>query len=219
MRPVSARNSRSGIFLAGLFLLCGAMACSRPVASGERAAFIDISGSPEQEPVEDVSPIHLKVPGGEFLITPAARYELAGMIVSKTHYGMDGWRTPVAPYDLAIVWGDLARPDKDDYISYRQSGRWYFYHWKEGTPFGEDFIIRHSSNNHIIPANSNILSAVASLRERHHVILKGYLVNVTGTYRGGDYWWHTSLTREDTGDGSCELFYVQEVVADGKIYR
>jgi hypothetical protein len=40
------------------------------------------------------------------------------------------------------------------------------------------------------------------------IALRGYLVEL----RAADGWqWRSSLTREDTGDGSCELMYVQAV--------
>jgi len=36
--------------------------------------------------------------------------------------------------------------------------------------------------------------------------MRGYLVNVTGP---NGFNWNTSLRRDDTGNGACELFYVQ----------
>jgi hypothetical protein len=40
------------------------------------------------------------------------------------------------------------------------------------------------------------------------VIVRGYLVEA----RGADGWrWRSSLTREDTGAGACELIWVESV--------
>jgi len=40
------------------------------------------------------------------------------------------------------------------------------------------------------------------------VALDGYLVDAN---RADGWHWRTSLTRDDTGDGACELFYVTSV--------
>ena len=37
----------------------------------------------------------------------------------------------ISPVDLAIVWGKLAEPEFDKYITYSQGNRWYHYKWKE----------------------------------------------------------------------------------------
>ena len=73
-------------------------------------------------------------------------------------------------------------------------------------------ISQHSSNNHIIAANGDIEMKVWSIRRGDHVRLKGYLVNLDGNGDGGKtYHWHSSTTRNDTGNHSCEVFYVTEV--------
>jgi hypothetical protein len=38
--------------------------------------------------------------------------------------------------------------------------------------------------------------------------LRGYLIDAN---RDDGFSWHTSLTREDTGDGACELMWVEAV--------
>jgi len=58
---------------------------------------------------------------------------------------------------------------------------------------------------HIIPANSLVLRQLKKARAGNLVHLQGFLVNAS-TDEG--FTWHSSLTRNDTGDGACELFYV-----------
>ena len=90
---------------------------------------------------------------------------------------------------------------------------------EEGSPFDHSYIVTHSGNHHTIPANYNVRRALKSIRKNDKVILEGYLVNVNGTYRGKTVFWNTSLSRSDTGDGSCELFYVSKVRIDTKFYE
>ena len=87
------------------------------------------------------------------------------------------------------------------------------------SPFDTSYVIAHSANNHIIPANENIHRAVKMIKKKMRLFLEGYLVNLKGTYKGREVSWNTSLSRTDTGNGSCELFYVSKVRIDTKIYE
>lgn len=97
--------------------------------------------------------------------------------------------------------------------------RWYHYHYDADSPLREDYISRHSSNNHIIPADPNVRRAVLRLKIGAPALLEGFLVNVDGSYRGSPVWWNTSLTRDDTGAHSCEVFYVTRVTYGNKVYE
>ena len=81
------------------------------------------------------------------------------------------------------------------------------------------YIITHSANNHIIPATENVQRALKIIKKRDRVVLEGYLVNLKGTYKGREVRWNTSLSRTDTGNGSCELFYVSKVRIDTRVYE
>ena len=55
-----------------------------------------------------------------------------------------------------------------------------------------------------------------ALDEGEIVRLSGFLVDAAGPE--GDRW-RSSLSRTDTGDQSCEVFYVEELAAGGRVYR
>jgi hypothetical protein len=61
---------------------------------------------------------------------------------------------------------------------------------------------------HIIPATPAIAKQCKSLRAGSLVHLRGDLVEATGPGIGR---WRSSLSRTDTGNGACELFYVDEI--------
>ncbi len=45
------------------------------------------------------------------------------------------------------------------------------------------------------------------VHKEDYITLKGYLVNV----KFPDYDWKSSLARNDTGNGACEIMYVESV--------
>ncbi|MDD5473003.1 MAG: hypothetical protein PHU34_02525, partial [Candidatus Methanoperedens sp.] len=69
------------------------------------------------------------------------------------------------------------------------------------------------SNNHIIPANNSILSALNTIRVGNNITLKGFLVNVIDNTASYSKTWITSQRRTDIGEGACEIVYVTDVAA------
>ena len=51
------------------------------------------------------------------------------------------------------------------------------------------------------------------VRRGDHIRIKGYLVNVDAVKPNGSesYYWHSSTSRTDTGDGACEVIYATEI--------
>lgn len=211
------KNIASLLILSTLFLFI-VIGCNKPQVTGEDFAEIDVYQEPMQNKYTTGDRIIKKDKDSEFIITPVVEYKIAAIVVSKKSY-RDGWHAEIAPVDLALAWGKLAEPGNDKYISYSQSDRWYFYEYEEGSPFNDSYVITHSANNHIIPADENIYKAVNTIKKKERVSLEGYLVNVAGRYKVGNFWWNSSLTRKDSGDGSCEVFYVKKIKIDTKVYE
>lgn len=206
------------LFFLTLFLLCFSSSCGRPQQTGVELETIDTSQDPIQTSYRVDEPIMREIKNGHFTITPVARYKISGIVVCKKTYSSE-WEGKISPLDLAIVWGKLGGPEYDRYITYRQSNRWYFYQCKAGSPFDNSFVVSHSANHHIIPANETIGLAIQTIGNKEKVVLEGFLVNIAGTYKGRPVTWNTSLTRKDTGPGSCELFYVSKVRIDTKVFE
>jgi len=205
-------------FIPIVLFLCLLYGCDRPKMTGLDPDEIDTSRDPIQNSYKSDEPIIREIKNGHFTITPVAGYKISGRVVAKETYP-SGWEGEISPVDLAIVWGKLAESEYDRYISYSQSNRWYFYQYKAGSPFDNSFVISHSANNHIIPDNENIHEAVKTIGKKEIVVLEGFLVNIKGTYKRQPVTWNTSLSRTDTGNGSCELFYVSKVRIDTKVYE
>ena len=75
-------------------------------------------------------------------------------------------------------------------------------------PLPISVLMQHSSNMHMIPADDETEERLKNVRAGEIIRLKGYLV---GIQEAGQWVWVSSLTRNDTGDGACELVWVQEL--------
>jgi hypothetical protein len=192
--------------------------CNRPELTTVEYGVIDTSQNPVQTPYKNDETFTITIKDGHFSIKPLAEYKITAIVAGKESYSY-GWSGKVAPIDLALAWGKIAEPENNKQVFFSQSGRWYFFTYGPEAPFDSSYISNHSSNNHIIPATKNVLKAVKSVKEREKIILEGFLVNLTGTVEGQNVLWGTSLTRNDSGDNSCELFYVTKVRIDNKVYQ
>ena len=61
---------------------------------------------------------------------------------------------------------------------------------------------------HMIPSSREMARRLEAVKPGDLVRLRGYLVRAEAQ----DGWrWQSSLTREDTGAGACELIFLQEL--------
>lgn len=157
---------------------------------------------PRQSPVPTTMPPFRL---GEFTIAPLAGFSAEARVLSREDYRF-GPESALSPTDLALGWQRMADPAVYDRLDISQSGRWYHYRWgSEGPPLPVDEIVRSSANMHLVPADQNVARALDRVREGQTVRLQGWLIEV----RRDDGWtWRSSLTREDSGSGACELIYV-----------
>jgi hypothetical protein len=139
-------------------------------------------------------------------VTQRARFELGARVLSRRNYRFDGGAA-LSPVDLALGWGPMSDQAVLDQLEISQSSRWYRLKWNPA-PIPERDIMGHSSNMHIIPANPVVEDALDRVKAGQLVQLEGYLVDVRGD---NGFIWTTSLSRDDTGDGACELFYVERL--------
>ena len=91
--------------------------------------------------------------------------------------------------------------------------------WTGAPPFPPATVVRSSSNTHIVPANGVVARAARRLAPGDVAELAGELVRIEGRNGGETVTWRSSLSREDTGDGSCELLYLRRLRVAGKVYE
>jgi hypothetical protein len=139
-------------------------------------------------------------------LTAVAAYDLRARVLHTKRYWTD--RDDLVPYDVALGWGPMSDQGVLDRLEISQGNRFFFYAWSNQPPLPVSEIVCHAANNHLIAANDAVAAAVKRLRRGQFVHLRGYLVNVTGP-KG--FRWNTSLDRTDSGNGACELFYVESI--------
>ncbi len=141
-----------------------------------------------------------------YTLQKVAAYSMSARILSSSKYYM-GREAQLSPVDLALGWGMMADKRILKSINITQVGRMYAWD-TDDFPIPREQIESSSANVHIIPANAAVEKTIKGLRHNQIVTMKGYLVNAVGA----DGWtWKTSISRLDTGTGSCELFYVESV--------
>lgn len=136
-----------------------------------------------------------------------ASYQVNAGVRSRRNYRTD-YSAQVSPMDLVLAWGTLNQDHMIEQVSYRQSGRWYYYSVPPEAPVTNGYVGLYSANTHIIPADDLVLKELRKIRKNSYVEMDGYLVNVL--FESGP--WKTSLTRNDSGAGACEIFYVTHIV-------
>ncbi|MBL8012261.1 MAG: hypothetical protein JNN05_00295 [Candidatus Omnitrophica bacterium] len=140
-----------------------------------------------------------------YTIHPVATFEIKALVLSDRHYFW-GEEAKLAPVDLALGWGPMSDGTVLKNISVSQGVRWYFFYYQKSL-IDQSVIVSHSGNMHMIPANKEIEKALKQAKKGNVISFKGYLVNITKS----DGWrWNSSLSRTDTGAGSCEVVWVSE---------
>jgi len=158
------------------------------------------------DPVKTSDDLPSPWPYKDFTITARAKYHIKAVIISKHHYWGAEIEDNLSSFDLALGWGAMSDAAIINQLEISQDGRWYNYHWNNSPPLAPSEIISHSSNNHIIAANQEVLDAVGHFKRYDVVDLKGYLVDVQSNKK--DWNWHTSVSQYDSGGGACKLFWV-----------
>jgi hypothetical protein len=158
---------------------------------------------PRQRNVEGGDPILLD----EYRLTRRAEFDIRARVLSREDYRW-GSESDLSPIDLALGWGAMSDQAVLDRISIRQGSRWYFTRYELPAPINDQAIINNSSNMHMIPSNQWVLKKLKEVRRGDVVRLKGFLVDIDSD---SGFFWRTSLRRDDTGDGSCEIVYVGDI--------
>jgi len=173
-----------------------------PAKTVELGAGVMAEDAPVQEDIANLdSFIH-----HDYRITPLADFSIRAKLLSREHYFL-GREAELSPVDFALGWGPMSDESTLRDIEISQSGRWY--RWRsDNLPIPRRKVARFSSNMHIIPADDVVADMIDDILIGQVVDLSGYLVRVDAD----DGWrWISSLSREDTGAGACELFYVKQV--------
>ncbi|MCX7042624.1 MAG: hypothetical protein NT117_08085 [Gammaproteobacteria bacterium] len=196
------------VLVAGLFLVgrggrtehlpsraTGAVTCAMPPHFADPA-------QPLQSDVNGRMPA-FEIDGARF--SPQAGLSLEARVLSREDYSL-GRESRFSPTDLALGWGPMSAPGMADRLHVSQGGRWYRYRWGgDGPPLPLETIIRSSANMHMVPFDANVARQLEQVADGDVVRIHGWLVHID---EASGWHWRSSLSREDSGAGACELVLV-----------
>jgi hypothetical protein len=143
---------------------------------------------------------------GDFQVIAQAQFSAEVRVLGRERYRV-GALADVSPLDIAVGWGPMSDSAVLADIDIWQSGRFYFWHYDDEPPIPRQEIESHSANWHLVPANDVVWRKLRGLRVGDVVKLDGMLVNLDNPEHGT---MATSLRRDDTGAGACEIIYVEK---------
>lgn len=159
--------------------------------------------TPVQEEVTDASAIER----GDFRLTPLARFSVNARVLGREDYRFDAGAA-LSPMDLALGWGRMSDTAVLQQLDIRQSVRFYSYRWRDQPPLPMQEMVVSSANMHLVPADAAVARQLKRVRRGDVVQIEGFLIEAR---RSDGWFWRSSLTREDSGAGACELVYVTAV--------
>jgi hypothetical protein len=172
----------------------------RPIV---RAAGILVEGEPRQTEPTSRSSITL----GDYQLTPLADYDIEARVLSREDYSIDAG-SDLSPTDLAVGWNRMSDTAVIEQLDISQSVRFFTYRWASTPPIPLTEIESSAANMHVIPAAPSVARELDKIRQGSIVRLRGQLVEAK---RSDGFHWRSSLTRNDTGAGACELMLVDSI--------
>jgi hypothetical protein len=171
----------------------------------------------EGEPLQAVSNQRVftaVIKGFTYTITPRATYTISGLVVSQHRgdalFNMYHKADPGNIEDVCVVWGEAIANGSYRKVTYESGEFTCYYGWSAilSPPYNPEKM----SNNHLLPANDIVAHQIRGIRTGDQVRMNGLLVDYRVSSGGRDVFTRqTSLTRNDTGNGACEIVYVTDM--------
>lgn len=171
-------------------------------------------GEPQQ--IKATGSKQIKVDDWDLNMDFKAQYNIEALVIHTKNYKGSSVTDMLSPKDLALAWGDIAAKNGEIDFNWSQSGRWYYWSLPSAEEAnkagGTGYINTHSANCHIIPADDNVKKQLKAIKQGDHITIDGYLVYINGKCTDGrTFCWNSSLSRSDTGNGSCEVIYAKSI--------
>lgn len=150
-------------------------------------------------------PTALDLPDG-YQMVELEPYRNEFRILARQDYHYDDG-AKFSPVDFAVGMGVMTDPRIYKQFNIEQRNRWYY--WRvDDYPIPHREIEINSANMHIVPANPTIAAQLKQVKPDDLVVLSGALIEIS---HSNGWRWRSSLSREDTGDGACELMRVDQI--------
>ena len=145
---------------------------------------------------------------GGWTLRSLAEYEIRARLLSRRSYSRDPM-ADLCALDFALGWGRMSDQAVLDRVSVWQRGRFYFWSYDGAAPIPREEITVSSANVHLIPATPEVEASLERMRAGDLIWLRGRLVEAT---QPGRPTVRSSLRRDDSGPGACEVMWVEAAV-------
>jgi len=160
-------------------------------------------------------PQDIRVNGVDYRLHPRYAYELSGLVVSLHDsdtwwdYAHKAWNDNVNVVDLCVVWGENAASGIYHYIEF-WNDQWTCSFQSKSSEAWNAFDMKEASNNHMVTDDPAVAKALRAVRIGDQIRVTGYLVDYT-TFKNGSPMGTrvSSEVRTDTGNGACEVLFVE----------
>lgn len=197
-----------------VIILCVIVMIALLLPSGGKQRSVAGISEPVQKPASGGETLAIK--GYEVKLSFLYSYDIEALVVHKKNYTANHIQDKLSPVDLALAWGSVAQYNKEIDFHWSQNNR--FAHWRvdnvsELAPVGGMQGVQvQASNNHLIPANKYVAQKIKKIKTGDHIRIQGYLVNINATKPDGQrFYWNSSTSRTDAGNGACEVIYVKDI--------
>ncbi len=171
----------------------------------------ELRNEPLQQDTGD-KPFQTTVGGVTYTVKPVADYEIWGLVVSE--HASDtwwdwvhaAWNDNLNVVDLCVVFAENVERGGYVGISY-SSGSFVCYAETRSSEAWRRFSMRALSNNHLLADRAAVARRLKSVEVGDQVRIRGWLAEYQHD-QGFAFKRGTSLTRDDTGNGACEVVYV-----------
>src|SRR5688572_14303792 len=143
---------------------------------------------------------------GQYQLTPLAEFDVEARVLSVEKYRTDDGAR-LSPIDFALGWGPMSDSAVLEHFRVTQGGR-FFSIYPDEQAIDMKVALLSAANMHLIPASATLEDELKRVRPGNIVRLRGQLVSALGP---NNFTWRSSLIRNDTGNGACELFYVEAI--------
>jgi len=171
---------------------------TRPV---EHQAGVLAEADPRQVDAQDEQPID----HASFQLVPRASFSAEVRVLARERYRL-GDMADVSPLDIAVGWGPMSDSAVLAELDISQGNRFYYWHYDDQPPIPREAIETHSANWHLVPATPAIWKTLKGVRIGDIVTLEGELVDIA---KNDVRLIRTSMRRDDTGAGACEVILVR----------
>lgn len=152
--------------------------------------------------------------GEHYLIEPKYNYELTGMVVSTNDASQFGniwhhrrWKDYINVRDICVIWGDNIEKGVYKELTF-SSDSWTCWVSYNNAETAGRFQSHQLSNNHVLTNMNDIKKRLLSAEIGDVVQFSGWLSDYKNINSGISR--VTSTTRNDQGNGACEVVFINE---------